>query len=229
MFTISNAFIISSLWLANSMAYTWPDPKIDPIEDLYVGSAFIAPIQSCDGTFPRGPGTQTAAEWLRTAYHDMATADVVAGTGGIDGSIGFETDRQENKGAAFNNSIQLFFEGSQIPGISMSDLIALGAVVAVRSCGGSKMSIPLRVGRVDATEAGPLGVPEPQEDLDTHIADFKRQGFNMTEMIGLVACGHTIGGVHQEDFPDITSGVAVSYLFRTDFSSRITLVRIQIQ
>ena len=60
------------------------------------------------------------------------------------------------------------------------------------------------MGRIDATEAGRSGVPEPQQDLDTHTKMFAMQGFNQTEMIELVACGHTLGGVHHEDFPEIT-------------------------
>jgi hypothetical protein len=49
--------------------------------------------------------------------------------------------------------------------------------------------IKFRGGRIDATEANKPGVPEPQQDLDAHIASFARQGFTQTEMIGLVACG----------------------------------------
>ena len=37
-------------------------------------------------------------------FHDFVTANVSAGTGGIDASIGFETARVENKGSAFNDS-----------------------------------------------------------------------------------------------------------------------------
>ncbi|KAG6804791.1 hypothetical protein H0H93_006705, partial [Arthromyces matolae] len=69
----------------------------------------------------------------------------------------------------------------------------MGAVLGVASCGGP--IIPYRAGRIDATQAGSATVPEPQQDLQTHIASFERQGFNQTEMIALVACGHTIGGV----------------------------------
>ena len=86
----------------------------------------------------------------------------------------------------------------------MSDLIALGTVYAVRACTGP--IIPFRAGRIDATEAGPKGVPEPQQDLASHTASFAKQGFNVSEMIGLVACGHTLGGVHEEDFPTIVYG-----------------------
>ena len=39
---------------------------------------------------------------------DFVTADVAAGTGGIDASIGFETHRPENVGPAFNDSLFVF-------------------------------------------------------------------------------------------------------------------------
>ena len=85
----------------------------------------------------------------------------------------------------------------------MADTIALGAVLAVAACGGP--IIPYSIGRIDATVAGPPTVPEPQQDLASHIASFQRQGFNQTEMIALVACGHTLGGVREEDFPLIVT------------------------
>ena len=39
--------------------------------------------------------TPVAAQWIRLAYHDMATHDVDNGTGGLDGSIAFELDRDQ--------------------------------------------------------------------------------------------------------------------------------------
>jgi hypothetical protein len=48
--------------------------------------------------------------------------------------------------------------------------------------------IAYRGGRVDATGPGPVGVPEPHQSLDEHVASFARQGFTLEEMIGLVAC-----------------------------------------
>jgi hypothetical protein len=43
--------------------------------------------------------------------------------------------------------------------------------------------IAFRGGRADATQAGPPGVPEPQDTLAQHTADFARQGFTAQEMI----------------------------------------------
>ena len=83
----------------------------------------------------------------------------------------------------------------------MADIIALGLYAAVRSCSGP--AVPFKSGRIDATEAGPVGVPLPQNSLFTFQNQFARVGFNATEMIQVVACGHTLGGVHASNFPQI--------------------------
>ncbi|EEB89179.1 hypothetical protein MPER_12750 [Moniliophthora perniciosa FA553] len=130
----------------------------------------------------------------------MANYDAEAEKGGLDGSIVYELHREQNKGVAMTSSLNdlVFFTS---PATSLADTIAMGTVLAVASCGGP--IIPFRAGRVDATSAGPETVPEPQEDLAAHTANFKRQGFSQQEMIGLVACGHSLGGVSRKDFPDI--------------------------
>lgn len=45
---------------------------------------------------------------FRVAFHDFAPANVALGTGGMDASLGFETDRDENHGAAMNDSLTFF-------------------------------------------------------------------------------------------------------------------------
>jgi catalase (peroxidase I) len=76
--------------------------------------------------------------------------------------------------------------------------MALGVVYAVMNCQGPL--IPFRGGRIDSFKAGPAGVPQPQDGLSDTIQKFQRMGFTPTEMIGLVACGHSIGGVRHNDF-----------------------------
>jgi len=71
----------------------------------------------------------------------------------------------------------------------------------VSSCGGP--ILPLRAGRIDTYVAGGTGTPEPQQDISTFIESFRKQGFNQGEMIKLVACGHTMGGVRSTDFPQL--------------------------
>jgi catalase (peroxidase I) len=122
----------------------------------------------------------------------------------MDASISFEVSRPENVGSAFNKTLSQFSPFLSTRS-SMADLIAMGAISSVYTCSRGSVIIPFRGGRIDATEAGPAGVPQPQQDLSTHTAIFARQGFNTSEMIGLVACGHTFGGVHGVDFPDIVN------------------------
>ncbi|KAL3425090.1 WSC domain-containing protein [Phlyctema vagabunda] len=133
----------------------------------------------------------------------MSTYSTSTGLGGLDASIMYETEREENIGTAFNTTL------SQIAGYystrsSMSDLLALAVHTATRSCGGPE--IEMRFGRVDALEPGILGVPEPQEEIESLTDKFSNQGFSTQEMITLVACGHTLGGVHGADFPTIVPG-----------------------
>ncbi|PNP51015.1 hypothetical protein THARTR1_08243 [Trichoderma harzianum] len=132
----------------------------------------------------------------------MATADVSAGTGGLDASIVFEMDRSENVGDAFQETLGIF-QGSHNTRVSMADLFAIATVMAVGACSDGKVIVPFRGGRVDAVGPGPSGVPEPQQDLPTHTLSFAKQGFDTSEMIALVACGHSVGGVHGVDFPEI--------------------------
>jgi catalase (peroxidase I) len=63
---------------------------------------------------------------------------------------------------------------------------------------------------VDAIKAGPPGVPQPQDTLKSHTDAFARMGFTPTEMIQLVACGHTIGGVQNVALPDVVPASKVT-------------------
>ncbi|OHW95463.1 peroxidase domain-containing protein [Colletotrichum incanum] len=197
-------------------AYAWPS-KYDEIEDilsLQTGYRSRGFVEALDlgltdtklGVTPCSfggniAGRQFAAEWIRTAFHDVATTDAAAGTGGLDGSIWFELARTENGGAAFNNTFS-FFSNLYSVRASAADLLAMSVVVANAGCGGARM--PFRAGRIDAVEAGPAGVPEPDTPLDTTRSTFAKAGFSESEMIALVACGHTLGGVHSRNNPHIT-------------------------
>ncbi|KAF4633357.1 hypothetical protein G7Y89_g4765 [Cudoniella acicularis] len=190
---------------------TWPSP-IDELEDVmflntgYNSRGLSSHITPCSYS-EFGPGRQTAAEWLRIGFHDMATTNVYfAPHGGIDGSIAFELLDGENIGAGFATSLTTYsgFFNSRLP---IADMIALGVYASVRGCGGPV--VPMRGGRVDATQAGSTGVPQPQNGQGTFINQFARMGFSVVDMIQMTACGHTLGGVHAGDFPNIvTPGTA---------------------
>jgi len=186
---------------------TWPS-SIDELEDVmflntgYRSRGFGALVTPCSN-FPPGTnaGRNTASEWLRLGFHDMATTNVYfTPHGGIDASIALELNDGENIGDGFATSLITYsrFFNSQLPA---SDLIALGVYASVRGCGGPVIS--MRGGRVDATVAGPAGVPQAENGIGTFKNQFVRMGFTPTEMIQMVACGHAIGGVHAKNFPTI--------------------------
>ena len=106
----------------------------------------------------------------------------------------------DNAGPAFNNALT-FLQRFYSTESSVSDLIALALCTAVRGCGGP--SIPIRSGRVDATAADALGVPKVNDTQQGFISGFSRMGFNSQDMIKMVACGHSLGGVNAAQFPQI--------------------------
>ncbi|KAJ7207100.1 L-ascorbate oxidase [Mycena pura] len=189
--------------------YQWPLQPYDALEDfIYEGAR---PDGSSMGNLVRpcklrsGTNTTVAAEWVRLVYHDTATHNVSDGTGGLDGSIFFETNRDENSGMGMNNTLS---DLSAFPSkhISRADVIAIAAVWSVATCGGP--IIPLRGGRIDANVAGPYGVPNASDPIESLTSNFAKQGFNVSEMIQLVACGHTLGGVRSTDFPTVVPPAA---------------------
>ncbi|KAF8185395.1 heme peroxidase [Pholiota molesta] len=199
--------------------YQWPSPQYDSLEsflweggDDRVGNTVSDLVAGCR---MRGdPLSSVGAQWLRFAYHDMATHNITDGTGGLDASIFYELDRPENVG---NGQVLTAadFIGSATKHVSRADVIAFGATWSIAACGGP--ALKFRGGRKDATGPGLPGVPEPNQTLATHVEKFRLQGFNATEMIQLVACGHTIGGVRSVDFPEVVnpnaseaSGVALA-------------------
>ncbi|KAL0575767.1 hypothetical protein V5O48_006210 [Marasmius crinis-equi] len=181
----------------NVVAIKRPELRMERLDELLWESNFVS---SAVGTCVARDNSTVAAQWVRLAYHDMSTHNVDDGSGGLDASIVFELDRPQNVGKGMTDSIN-DFRSSTEPTVTLSDLIAMGAIMGTVSCGGPM--IPFRGGRVDATSAGPATVPEPQQDLASHTESFRQQGFTQSEMISLVACGHSLGGVRREDFPDI--------------------------
>ncbi|KAH7092727.1 putative L-ascorbate oxidase [Auriculariales sp. MPI-PUGE-AT-0066] len=193
-----------------AFVYTWPDPRYDLIESArwqqlgHNDNALNVLINPCDlSLLGSGFGRSTASDWIRTAFHDMATFDKGKGTGGLDASLRFpeEQARDENKGTQFALTMAVFMFAATPNYISFADGVALGAVLAMEQCGGPE--IPYRHGRVDALTVNDAGVPQPQEDLASHINTFARSGFNKEEMIGLIACGHSFGGVQNKILPEI--------------------------
>lgn len=58
-----------------------------------------------------------------------------------------------------------------------------GIAVSLATCRNSTVGFPVRTGRIDATEAGPSGVPAPDTDLETTLARFEAAGFDQSDTI----------------------------------------------
>jgi len=115
MLTISLLLVVLPFSTTDA-AFYYPDVQTSLLEHILVdnwgayASNFSSAITPCTryvtqtGTAALNSGRTTAAQWMRVLFHDFITANVSAGTGGIDASIGFETARAENSGSAFNDS-----------------------------------------------------------------------------------------------------------------------------
>ncbi|KAE9372701.1 heme peroxidase [Stipitochalara longipes BDJ] len=183
---------------------------IDEVEHILVDNTgmnsvpFVSAVSPCSNytgfaSDPANRGEQTSAQWVRFAFHDFVTADIVAGTGGLDASLGFESDRAENLRLFVNDTLE-FMANTTTAYLGAADHIALGVLAAVSECGGNAQAIPLR----------PSGVPGPFTSLDATLSQFASAGFAQNETIALTACGHSLGHIHYSNFPDIVSESAVS-------------------
>ncbi|KAF9530746.1 heme peroxidase [Crepidotus variabilis] len=189
--------------------YTWPNPQYDALEKLlYEGTRLdglslsdsVSGCKSRDGQEGRGTGN-VAAEWVRFAFHDAITHNIDDGTGGIDGSLFHELDRDENRGQGMKDTSADFlkFAGRFV---SRADIVAMGAIFGMSSCGGQNI-LPYGGGRVDAQKAGRCGVPVVEQSVDQFTEAFRHLGLNSSQAIALTVCGHALGGVRSVDFPNI--------------------------
>jgi hypothetical protein len=136
MMLLSKQSFLHSLMLAcigTHAAFFYPDPQASLLEHILVdthgahASGFASAITPCTNVrkssfkhsllqlmslkYVSGAqtlGRETAAQWIRVAFHDFVTAHVAEGTGGVDASIGFETLREEDSGSAMNDSLGFF-------------------------------------------------------------------------------------------------------------------------
>ncbi|KAF8193457.1 heme peroxidase [Pholiota molesta] len=200
--------------------YQWPSPQYEALEsflweggDNRVGNPIALLVDNCRTRGGDVPTASVGAQWLRFAYHDMATHNITDGTGGLDASIFYELDRPENVGNGQVLTAADFF-GSATKYVSHHALIQFTRRRRHRlrsylgHCRMRRARSQVPRGRKDATGPRMPGVPEPNQTLATHVEKFRLQGFNATEMIQLVACGHTIGGVQSVDFPEVVKANA---------------------
>lgn len=133
---------------------------------------------------------------LRVIFHDAGTYDMASGTGGANGSVGFELTRPEsfglNRGFRPIEKMPAMLVGTAAEGISLADLTAYAGAYAVRITGGPVIKVAF--GRQDVTSADPEG-RMPAETLNAVElkAHFQKMGFSAQELVA-ISGAHTIGG-----------------------------------
>lgn len=133
-------------------------------------------------------------QFLRAAFHDAGTFNLVKGKYGANGSLQFEADLDKNRGLApgINYLAQLKEDLNKVGvPITMADLIQLAGAVATEHAGGPK--IPVEIGRRDARFAESVEQLPPEtlspEELKTL---FLSNGYTIQELVALSG-SHTIG------------------------------------
>ncbi|KXJ92952.1 heme peroxidase [Microdochium bolleyi] len=189
---------------------TWP-ASTDELEEImfqvtgYRARQFGGTVIPCANQ-ALGPGRHGPAEWIRSAFHDVATTRFSSSgsrLGGMDGSLQFELSSGENVGQAFRATLD-FMKDYHTRKTSIADLLSLGVYYASRACAGP--AVPIRAGRIDATAGLGTGfIPIPQDQPQGLTNKFSRMGFSLSEGIELTACGHTLGSVHAANFPNLVA------------------------
>lgn len=130
---------------------------------------------------------------LRMVFHDAASYDPDAHTGGALGAIRFPEELARSENASFVGAVECMREAkTRFPGVSWADIVAVAGAVAVEMCGGPKIEVGM--GRVEAE--GPLPPYRlPTEDTDVSVIkhEFLRRGFEAKDLVALSGA-HTIGG-----------------------------------
>jgi hypothetical protein len=111
-----------------------------------------------------------------------------------------------------NISIHRFANSALLP-LSKADIIAIGAVVAIKHCGGP--IVPFRSGRLDVpknTQNNVTVMPtDPFMSLDQLKVAFYNMGLTPAQMLLLVTGSHTMGGAHGAITPKITNETFIPF------------------
>lgn len=144
-----------------------------------------------------GPG------YLRLAFHDASNYDYRTEKGGLNGSIQFELEREENKGLRkFVENLLLFQKNlceKEIV-ISLPDLIAYSAKISLEKLGGPK--IELTLGRKDAiSEGSKIHTPHDHFTIEGLISAFEKMKFTAKDLVALSGA-HSVGKQNEITFTE---------------------------
>ena len=180
--------------------------NVDPIHFI---NDFKLAIPTCN---------EAARKWIRAAFHDAGTYDMLLNTGGSDGSLQFEFDLHENLGL---EPVIHFYKNIVIQrGISFADAIMFGGKLAVEVCNGPVIN--WKSGRIDAFSPNERNkLPNPHISADDTIHIFvNRLGFSNYETIALILGAHSVAKVNipidenKIGFTDSTPSILDNLIFK---------------
>ncbi|KAI9333446.1 heme peroxidase, partial [Obelidium mucronatum] len=153
-----------------------------------------------------------AALWLRAIFHDAGTFDATDKSGGLDASLATanETNNAEANGG-IGPSLATRFIPARNP-ITPADMIALGGIVTVATCGGPQ--VDFRTGRASTTVPNDVMGKLPHDafqPLSVIKAGFLRMGLTALDMLVLTTGSHTLGGAHAGISPKITNAAFLPF------------------
>ncbi|KAF2999843.1 hypothetical protein E8E13_007275 [Curvularia kusanoi] len=152
-----------------------------------------------------GRCTKFARQAVRLGFHDAGAWSNTSSYGGADGSILLtdEISRADNNGlSAIADQMNSWYRKYSPYGVSMADLIQMGATVATVVC---PLGPRIRsfVGRKDNTKAAPTGLlPGHLDSADTLIKLFAAKTIDAHDLVALVGA-HTTS---QQHFVDTARG-----------------------
>ncbi len=154
----------------------------------------ISKIEKIETYLQEKISTVEAPAYIRLAFHDAGNYSVETSRGGLDGSIQFELDREENKGLDFYvTHILIYRKDLKLMGleITFADLIAVCTKIALEKLGGPKLEIAL--GRIDALAAGErMKTPHVNFTIDELISAFQKMGLDEKDLV-VLSGAHTVG------------------------------------
>lgn len=162
-----------------------------------------------------GRCTKFARQAVRLGFHDAGVWSTTSGYGGADGSIllSDEITRADNNGlAAIADQMKAWYKKYSPHGVSMADLIQMGANIATVVC---PLGPRIRsfIGRKDTSKAGPTGLlPGHLDSADTLLKLFAAKTIDAHDLVALVGAHTTsqaffVNAARVGDPQDSTPGV----------------------
>ncbi|KAK4450391.1 heme peroxidase [Podospora aff. communis PSN243] len=152
--------------------------------------------------------TNLARGAIRLGFHDAAAWSINHGNGGADGSIilsGTEMSRTENLAMVpIANQMTTWFNTYRNYGVSMADLIQMGAKIGAGSCPGGPR-IRFFIGRTDNPNPAPTGLlPPPTFSAQQLIDNFGNKTIGPGGLVALLAA-HTASKQQSSGLPQDTT------------------------